>query len=93
MLFFSSGTFADLGDALVLCKHNKNVRTLRIEKNEQKCRAIYTKQGVDQTIGSSQSSNSCEEYIAGVRKTLEDAQWNCREIKEARSSTVISTDE
>lgn len=91
VLFFSSVSFADIGDSLVLCKHNKTVRTLRIEKaSDQRCKAVYTKQGVDQTIGLSQNQNSCEEYIAGVRKTLEEAKWTCREVKEARTSTVIS---
>jgi len=93
VLFFSSLVQADIGDILVLCKHNKTVRTLRVEiMSDQRCKAIYTKQGVDQIIGSSQNQNSCEEYISGVRKTLEDAKWNCREVKEARSSSVISTE-
>lgn len=89
VLFFSSLASAEIGDSLVLCKHNKTVRTLRIETmSDQRCKAVYTKLGVDQTIGASQNHNSCEEYIAGVRKTLEDAKWNCREVKEARTSMI-----
>ncbi len=90
VLFFSSLASADLGDSLVLCKHNKTVRTLRVEMgNDQKCRAIYTKQGVDETIGSGLNPNSCVEFVANVRKNLEEAKWNCREVKEARTSTII----
>ncbi len=89
VLFFSSLASAEIGDSLVLCKHNKTVRTLRIETlSDQRCKAVYTKVGVDQTIGSSQNRTSCEEYIAGVRKTLEDAKWSCREVKEARTSMI-----
>ncbi|WP_374078262.1 hypothetical protein [Bdellovibrio bacteriovorus] len=89
--FFSSLAFADLGESLVLCKHNKTVRTLRVEMGEdQKCRAIYTKQGVDETIGSGLNPNSCVEFVSNVRKNLEEAKWNCREVKEARTSNVIS---
>ncbi|MGE5087030.1 MAG: hypothetical protein ACM3MG_12065 [Bacillota bacterium] len=89
VLFFSSLASAEVGESLVLCKHNKMVRTLRVEMgSDQKCRAIYTKQGVDQTIGSAQYLNSCVEIVAGVRKTLEEAKWNCRDVKEARISTV-----
>ena len=89
VLFFSSPAWSEIGDALVLCKHNKTVRTLRIEIDaEKKCRAIYTKQGVDETIGSGQYLNSCEAIVGGVRKNLEEAKWNCREVKEARSSSV-----
>lgn len=92
LLFFSFSSFAEVGESLVLCKHNKTVRTLRVEMGEdQKCRAIYTKQGVDETIGSGMNPNSCVEYISNVRKNLEEAQWNCREVKEARISAVNST--
>lgn len=90
VLFFSSVTFAQMGDSLVLCKNNKTVRTLRIEmSNDQKCKAIYTKSGVDEVIGASASKVSCEEFVANVRKNLEEAKWNCREAKEARTSNVI----
>lgn len=89
VLFFSSPAWSEIGDKLVLCKSNKNVRTLRIETDaEKKCRAIYTKAGVDQTIGSSTNASTCEEVVAGVRKTLEEVKWSCREVKEARSSSV-----
>lgn len=95
MLFFSSSSHANngVGESLVLCKHNKTVRTLRVEVGEdQKCRAIYTKQGVDETIGSGQFLNSCTEVVAGVRKNLEEAKWSCREVKEARTSSVIGVE-
>lgn len=86
----TSSAFAGLENSLVLCRNQKNVRTLRVEMGEdQKCRAIYTKQGVDETIGSGQFTGSCEEYISNVRKNLEEAKWNCREVKEARTSNVI----
>ncbi|KHD87226.1 MAG: hypothetical protein OM95_15730 [Bdellovibrio sp. ArHS] len=90
VLFFTSLAIADLGDSLVLCKHNKTVRTLRVEMgDDSKCRAIYTKQGVDETIGSGLNPNSCVEFVSNVRKNLEEAKWNCREVKEARTSNVL----
>ncbi|XGC81608.1 hypothetical protein ACES2L_03830 [Bdellovibrio bacteriovorus] len=89
VLFFSSLANADIGDSLVLCKNNKTVRTLRVEMGkDEKCRAIYTKQGVDETIGSGQNVDSCVEFVSNVRKNLEEAKWNCREVKEARTSTL-----
>lgn len=90
-LLASSPAFARLENTLVLCKNKKTVRTLRVEVGEdQKCRAIYTKQGVDETIGSGQYTQSCEDYVGNVRKNLEEANWNCREVKEARTSTVLT---
>ena len=51
VFLFSPMSYADMGESLVLCKHNKNVRTLRVEMGaDQKCRAIYTKQGVMKRI-------------------------------------------
>lgn len=91
VLFFSSlGQAAELGESLVLCKHNKTVRTLRVEiDKDQVCRTIYTKQGVDEVIGSGQNHQSCSEFVTNVRKNLEDAKWSCREVKEARTSNVL----
>lgn len=91
VLFFSSMVYGQIGDSLVLCKRDKIVRTLRIETlKDQRCKAIYTKQGVDQNIGVSQAQSACEEYVSKVRKTLEEAAWNCREVKEARTSNLNS---
>lgn len=89
VLFFS--TFAQAGDdpGFILCKHDKIVRTLRIEKaDDSRCKAIYTKQGVDQVIGSAQNESSCEGFVAGVKKNLEEASWRCREVKQSRVSDL-----
>lgn len=94
VLFFSSFAFAGVGDSFILCKNNKSVRTLRVEMDEDsKCRAIYTKQGVDEMIGAAQYSNSCVEIISKVRKKLEEGKWLCRDVKEARVSTIFSGEE
>ena len=94
VLFFSLPAWSEFGNKLVLCKHSGNVRTLRIETDAaKKCRAVYTKYGVDQTIGAGQYMSSCEEVVGGVRKNLEEAKWSCREVKEARSSSVNPTRE
>lgn len=90
VLFFSSIASSAVGESLVLCKHNKSVRTLRVEMdNDSKCQVIYTKQGVDEMIGSGQYTNSCVEIISNVRKNLEEGKWVCRDVKEARVSTVF----
>lgn len=95
VLFLCPQSHAEIGESLVLCKRQKTVRTLRIEKGaDDKCKAIYTKQGLDQVIGTSQKEEACEEIIAGVRKNLEEGgKWACREVKEARVSTVTVDEE
>lgn len=90
MLFLFLNT-ANASELLVLCKNQKNVRTLRIDiLSDGRCRAIYTKQGVDQIIGTSQNRPDCDEFIAGVRKKIEEVSWTCREVKDSRVSTVQS---
>lgn len=74
--------------ATVICKNDKSVRTLRTDKSVTGCRAIYTKQGVDQVVGSSMRENGCESIIEGIRKTLEASVWKCRDVKEAVVSNL-----
>jgi hypothetical protein len=90
VLFFSSFAKAEIGEAFILCKHDKIVRTLRVDQpsSESRCKAVYTKRGVDQVIGSSQNKTSCEGFLSQVRKNLEQASWNCREVKESRVSDL-----
>jgi len=77
--FLGSHVFA----STILCKNDKSVRTLRTDKVTGGCRAIYTKQGVDQVVGSSTRDNVCENVLEGIRKTLEGSVWKCRDVKEA----------
>lgn len=95
VLFFSPSAFAGLNNnKLILCKSKKVVRTLRVEvADDNKCHAIYTKQGIDATIGSGQYLNSCTQIVSNVRNNLEEAKWSCREVKEAKvSSLVVKTE-
>ncbi|MFN8846710.1 MAG: hypothetical protein ACK5V3_06565 [Bdellovibrionales bacterium] len=74
----------------VMCRLSKQVRTLRIEKLKNgTCRTIYTKYGQDQSIGNAQNPQSCTEILQKVRGILEAADWQCRDIKEARLSNIV----
>lgn len=95
LLFFILGVSAQAEvsqptDSSVICRLRKEVRTLRIEKTDGgKCKAIYTKSGVDQNIGIASSGASCVEILRKVRVNLEAADWKCREVKESRVSNLI----
>jgi hypothetical protein len=89
MLFFCLSATTSLASAVtVICKNEKSVRTLRVDKNSAGCRAIYTKQGVDQVVGSSTRDNGCDIIVDGIRKTLEGSVWKCRDVKEAVVSNL-----
>jgi len=74
--------------ATIICKNEKSVRTLRTDKTSAGCSAIYTKQGVDQVVGTSMRENGCDSIIDGIRKTLEGSVWKCRDVKEAVMSNL-----
>lgn len=77
-------------DLSVICRLKKEVRTLRVEKVEGgKCKAVYTKLGLDQNIGAASSEASCTDILRKVRVNLEAADWKCREVKESRVSNLI----
>lgn len=78
-------------EQLVLCKNKNTVRTLRANfDNPGKCIAIYNKNGQDQVIGSGMNPDSCVQFVTNVRTNLEGANWNCRDIKESRTSMIKS---
>lgn len=82
VLFCTLLSFSSVGGAMTyLCKNDKSVRTLRTEKaDDGSCKAIYTKQGVDQVVGSSTHEDSCVTVIDGIRKTLEESVWKCKDV-------------
>ena len=73
----------------IICKNEKQVRTLRADKvGDGGCRAVYTKQGVDQVVGSSIRKNGCETILENIRKNLEGNVWKCKDVKEAALSDL-----
>lgn len=90
VLFFSLTSNAAISAELILCKNDKTVRTIRVEVDHSNniCKTIYTKSGIDSVVGSGQYSQSCDRYADNVRKNLEAANWECREVQEAKSSGV-----
>lgn len=92
LFLFSTSAFAtqaQVDDNLILCKNQRLVRTLRVDfDNSNKCMAIYNKNGEDKVIGSGQNPQSCLQFVNNVRDNLEGASWNCREVKDSRTSMV-----
>ncbi len=75
----------------IICKSQKNVRTLRVEGGGtigNGCRAVYTKSGIDSTIGSSRNRKSCDQYVNHVQKNLEMGNWKCRNVPSSRVSEL-----
>jgi len=80
---------AEIGSRYTLCKLNKEVRTLRIEKvSGGRCKTAYSKLGKDQIVGEAQNPNSCGEVLERVKTNLESAGWKCREVKDSTVSNL-----
>jgi hypothetical protein len=64
----------------VICKNNKTVRTIRIEKSNSAgtCSTTYTKAGIDRIVGSGRSVSGCIKILENVKGNLEEADWRCR---------------
>lgn len=72
----------------ILCRRDNMARTIRVDvaKNGS-CVATYTKEGVDQVVGRSGTSDMCESVSKNIRTNLEKASWKCRDVGEARISS------
>lgn len=69
----------------VICRLDKTVRSLRISDHPTDgCIATYTKQGVDTVVGKSKSVEVCRSIISNIRKNLNEANWNCKDNKNAK---------
>lgn len=76
----------------VLCRNDKNVRTIRVDKVEAKgahCLAYYTKNGVDKEVGRALNYNSCLKVMAGVKSNLEKSNWKCKELNNVTITSTI----
>ncbi|MFN7905540.1 MAG: hypothetical protein ACK5P5_10190 [Pseudobdellovibrionaceae bacterium] len=72
---------------LILCKLQKNVRTLRVIKVNDKYDTIYTKNGKDQVIGQTRLFSSGKGIANGVKEKLAVSGWTCREVSDSKLTT------
>jgi hypothetical protein len=76
--------------AYVLCKNQKNVRTIRVTTDPNQndvCSITYTKGGLDEVVGANRNLSACKSILQSIRANLEDSNWNCRNISKAGVST------
>lgn len=73
------------GAPYVMCRSQKTIRTIRVEKVDNgECRTVYTKAGVDRPVGNAKNPESCVSFLNNIRKNLEGASWNCRDISASK---------
>ncbi len=53
-------------------------RSVRVQKQDDKCDVIYTKLGKDERIASRKAEDSCKTVFNTIVKNLEEGRWSCR---------------
>lgn len=74
---------AETDTGYVLCKNKKIVRTIRIEKEGDECKTIYTKAGIDKDVGGGKFAGSCDKIVENIKGNLEKAGWTCKPVAAA----------
>lgn len=70
-------------ESYVICKNKGTVRTLRVEIGGGErgvCETVYTKGGIDRSVGSAQNSASCMTIMNNIKANLEAAAWTCKDV-------------
>ena len=80
---------SDEQNSYVLCRHQKMVRTIRVDTKGSICKAIYTKEGKDDIVGKAASPDVCLEVIGKIRSNLEKNSWKCEDMKADRVSFTM----
>lgn len=78
---WASTAFAEGKAAFVLCRNKKTVRTIRVEKKNQEFQTIYTKSGVDKTVGQASGYLSAFTIMKNIEANLKGAGWSCADIE------------
>jgi len=71
----------------VMCRSQKNVRTIRVANENESggaCTTFYTKLGKDKVVGTGNRHSSCYKFLNNIRENLEKANWKCKDISRAK---------
>lgn len=73
----------------MICRHGKDVRTIQVNnKKEEGCTVSYIKAGVENTVADSKWKGRCFDVLRNIQLNLEKSNWNCKDISDARVSSV-----
>ncbi len=76
---------------LTICRHQSEVRLLRLKTTEQgACVVLYDKGGQETESGRSQQKKTCLEVMSKIQKNLEKVGWKCSEKGASGTSGEVS---
>lgn len=92
LAFINFNTWAaEKPEEFILCRNAKTVRTIRVQKSQEKNGewvTLYTKSGVDKVVGTGYSLESNVKIAGNIKRNLEEAGWRCRNVNETAVSNV-----
>ena len=72
-----------------MCKHKKEVRTIRVHIDEKGvCSTYYSKEGEEKRVGSGRNHESCINFLNSIKTNLEKSSWNCRDISDTQITSL-----
>lgn len=75
-------------EMFVLCKNQKDVRSIALTKAEDKtCRVLYTKAGKQELIAQGKNQDMCKDKFKRLEEKLSKAQYTCKHFDKAQIST------
>lgn len=74
--------------AFVICKSKKRVRTIRVIMESAGCSTLYSKEGVEKSVGGGKNLDSCLNFLNNVKTNLEKSNWTCRDAGATKRTTA-----
>lgn len=73
----------------VLCKNQKNVRSIRIlpDGTQKNCTITYSKGSEEEVVGENSSMTGCKSILKNIQANLESSKWNCKTFEKASVTT------
>jgi hypothetical protein len=74
--------------AFVLCKNEKNVRSIRIlPDKDNNCTITYSKGTSEEVVGADRSLSNCKSILKNIQANLESSKWSCKSYQKAALTT------
>lgn len=92
-IFFAQiSLFAADSETLIICKNQKNVRTMTVKSFDgQFYVAEYTRNSLKQEVARAKQKSVCLEVVSNIKVNLQKAGWVCKEVLDT-TETVLNAD-
>jgi len=72
--------------SFVICRNQKNVRTVHVDKSGDNYLVSYTRNGIDKEVGRGRNRESVLKIMGNIKTNLEKSNWKCKEVSNVTST-------